>query len=270
MEFRHDDDIRYHVEDVIRGFPIEINKTTLTTPVAEDSEARQDVDGVEEAEEGRNLEGYPVVFDTWTEIQSWGGPFMERIAPGAADKTLSKRADKIQLMFNHGFDFMLEQTPIGRHRSFEPDSTGVWNVASLIDQGVYEKLDLLVELIRIGAVYGQSFRFRVDKETWVDEPDEPTDPNPKMLPERTIEEFTWFESGPVTYPAYEATTVNLRNGEPFAVRSRDEWKIWVDLRDAPTLAQQVARAKNRTPARISRIIRSTAPDELEEFLASVG
>lgn len=250
MEFRHDDDIRYHVEDVIRGFPLSTNRTALldTRPAAaeEDEEERQavEVEGVEDAEEGRTLVGYPVVFNNWTEIQSWDGPFMERIDPAAADKTLASRADKIQLMFNHGFDFMLEQTPIGRHQKFEPDDSGVWNEAALVNRDVYEKLDLVVELIRMGAIYGQSFRFQVMAEEWVDEPD-PSDHNPKGYPERSITEFRWYESGPVTYPAYEATSVGLRDGEPFAVRTRDEWKDWVEGRNVPTIVEIVEQARAR-------------------------
>lgn len=260
MEFRHEADHRYHTEDVIRGFPLTATKTTLNTPSSGPSEDRQAtiVEDVDDAEEGRTLVGYPVVFDSWTEIMSWEGPFLERIAPGSADKTLADRAEKIQLMFNHGFDFMLEQTPIGRHQRFEPDNTGVYNEAALIDRGVYDKLDLVVELIRMGAIFGQSFRFTVLEETWVDEPD-PSEHNPRSLPERTINEFRWYESGPVTYPAYEATSVGLRDGEPFAVRSRDEWKLWVELRDVPTLAEQLAvyqrRARETLIARdVDRVI----------------
>lgn len=254
MEFRHADDVRLHVTDVIRSYPIAASQPAIRQP----EEDRARVPGTEDVEppEGRTLVGYPVIFNAWTEIQSWGGPFLERVAPNAADRTLAARSDKIQLMFNHGFDFALEQTPIGRHLVFTPDDRGVWNEAALVDRGVHEKIDLVADLIRMGAIYGQSFRFEVLGESWRDEP-ETSEHNPKGLPERTIEEFRWYESGPVTYPAYEATSVTLRDGEPFAVRSREEWSLWAENRSVPTtLTEIVERAHYRLSAKAAIRARS--------------
>lgn len=268
MEFRHQADQRFHIEDVIRSFPVATSRPALTVP-----EARAHVPGTEnvDAEPGRTLTGYPVVFDVWTEIQSWDGPFLERISPGAADKTLAARSDKIQLMFNHGYDFTLEQTPIGRHTVFTPDKQGVYNEAALVSRGVYPKIDLLVELMSMGAIYGQSFRFSVLGEDWRDEPD-PSDHNPKGLPERSITEFRWYESGPVTYPAYEATSVALRDGEPFAVRTAQEWALWCDTRNQPaTLTETIEQVVvPQRAAAISRVTRSGSVDELAEFMATMS
>lgn len=253
MEFRNDADIRLHVTDVIRSFPTAASRTALRLP-----EARDAVPGTEgvEAQEGRTLVGYPIVFNTWTEINSWDGPFMERVAPGAADKTLAARSDKVQLMFNHGFDFALEQTPIGRHLVFTPDAEGVWNEAALVDRGVHEKIDLVADLIRMGAIFGQSFRFSVMADSWRDKPD-PSEENPRGLPERTIEEFRLYESGPVTYPAYEATSVSLRDGEPFAVRSREEWGLWCENRSLPvSVPEIVERARYQRTAKAAIRARS--------------
>lgn len=256
MEFRHDEDVRLHVADVIRSYPTAVaGRTTLALP----GENRDRIPGTEdiEATEGRTLVGYPIVFDSWTEIQSWDGPFLEKIDPRAADKTLQKRADKVQLMFNHGFDFTLEQTAIGRHLVFEPEAHGVYNEAVLVPEGTYDKVDLVAELIRMGAVYGQSFRFRVDGEEWRDHP-ETSAHNPKGIPERVITEFTLFESGPVTYPAYEATSVALRSdGIPSAVRSAQEFHLWCDNRGAPaTVAQIVERARHQRTAKAAIRARS--------------
>lgn len=222
MEFRHSSDIRYHVEDVIRSYPLA--KTTQPAPV--DEEARAD----DEEGDGRTIVGYPVVFDGWTEINSWDGPFLERIDPKAANRTLNNNFDQIQFMFNHGFHFALEQTPIGKYRSLTPDSQGVYGVAQALREGTNEMIDTVVELIDMRAIYGQSFRFSVMAEEWVESPD-PSDYNPRAIPERTIKEFRWFESGPVTYPAYQATTVSLRDGEPFAVRSTAEFEEWCERRN---------------------------------------
>lgn len=256
MEFRHDNDVHLHMTDVIRSFPIAATRTALR-PV----EVRDAVPGTEglTAEPGRTITGYPIVFNQWTEIMSWDGPFLERIMPQAADRTLQKRSDKVQLMFNHGFDYALEQTPIGRHTVFTPDAVGVYNEGVLVDRGIYPKLDLVAELIRIGAIYGQSFRFRVEAETWRDKP-EPGDHNPKGLPERDILEFALFESGPVTYPAYEATSVSLRDGIPSAVRSSNEFHLWCEARNLPASITEVLQVSDpsryRSPARAALRARS--------------
>ena len=242
MEFRHAADQRYHIDDVIRSFPL----ARTPAPV---SKRNDDPEG---ESDGRTIVGYPVVFNTWTEINSWEGSFLERIDPKAATKTLNERFDKIQFMFNHGFNFVLEQTPIGKYRSIEPDTQGAYAVARALPAGTNEMVDTVVELIRMGAIYGQSFRFQVLAEEWKDEPD-PSNDNPRGLPERTIKEFRWLESGPVTYPAYEATSVSLRDGEPFAVRSREEFALWCDARNV-TKELSVAAAPRIPAAARARIL----------------
>lgn len=266
MDFTHAADRRFHIEDVIRGF---------ATPMARTHLGRRDdtPDPDAAGSDGRTLVGYPIVFNQWTEIASWGGPFLERIAPEAVTKTLTARGDKIQLMFNHGFDYMLEQTPIGRHQVWRPDDHGVWNEARLVDEDVYDKIDLVAELIRMEAIYGQSFRFSVLSETWVDEPDV-SPHNPKGLPERTITELRLYESGPVTYPAYEATSVSLRDGQPFAVRSREEWTLWCETRSLPPSVTLDAQPPAPSPvipfAARASVLTSTSVDGLAEFVASAG
>ena len=271
MELRHSQDQRFHYEDVIRSYPLAGTATKLVETGPDSDEERGAVPGTDgvKAEPGRSLAGFPVVFDRWTEIQSWDGPFLERVVAGSADETLAKRSDKIQLMFNHGFDMTLEQTPIGRHTLFDARSEGVWNEAALVDRGVYPKIDLLAELIRMGAVYGQSFRFSVLAEEWRDDPD-PSDHNPKGIPERSITEFRWYESGPVTYPAYEATSVSLRDGVPFAVRSASEWQLWCEARHQPaTLTETVQQVSSSRLASIARVTRSSTVDELSAFMATL-
>jgi hypothetical protein len=69
--------------------------------------------------------------------------------------------------------------------------------------------------MRDGAIDGMSFRFSVVQEEWN---------KPKRgLPERTITELKLFEFGPVTFPAYEATSVGIRSRGDFA-----EWRGLTD------------------------------------------
>ena len=194
-------------EDLIRMTP--------TTAAASVFEMRDNGDG---DGDGNTMVGYPILFNTLTEISGWEGNFMERIAPGALTKTLKERGDRIKVLFNHGFDPTIGDKPLGKPTRMEVDDTGLFVEVPFADTSYNQDLKAL---IRAGAIDGQSFRFSVIRDTEDAEPDK-SDENPKGLPERTIEELRLYEFGPVTFPAYDATTVG--------VRARDAYQIW--LRDA--------------------------------------
>jgi hypothetical protein len=58
------------------------------------------------------------------------------------------------------------------------------------------------------------------REEWDDKPTR-TETNPKGLPERTINELKLYEAGPVTFPAYSATTAGIRAG---ASNAYEAWR----------------------------------------------
>lgn len=155
------------------------------------------------------LVGYAALFNTDTVIDSWEGRFVERIAPKAFARTLEQRGDKVKVLFNHGFDPSIGDKPLGKPEVMREDRKGLW-VEVPLDDTSYNR-DLVASL-RSGALDGQSFRFSVKAEKW----DDPTDA--KSLPVRTIREVELYEFGPVTFPAYEATTAG--------VRSRDAYTAW--------------------------------------------
>jgi HK97 family phage prohead protease len=168
----------------------------------------------EDGGEGRTLVGYAAVFNRWTEIDSWWeGHFMERIAPGAFANTLAKRGDRVKVLFNHGFDPSIGDKPLGKPARLEEDDTGLWTETPLARTSYN---DDLIELLRSGAIDGMSFRFRVTEEEWKDDP-EPSEDNPRGLPERTIKAVDLLEFGPVTFPAYEATSAGVRSADVFRV-----------------------------------------------------
>lgn len=144
------------------------------------------------------LNGYAAVFNSDTEIDSWEGRFIERIAPGAFKKTLNDSADRVKVLFNHGFDPSIGDKPLGKPRVMKEDQRGLY-VEVPLDDTSYNR-DLVASL-RSGALDGMSFRFSVVRE----EVDESGD-----LPVRTLREVKLYEFGPVTFPAYAATTAGVR------------------------------------------------------------
>ncbi len=147
------------------------------------------------------------VFDTWYEIESWfEGNFLERTVAGSFKKTIRERRKQIRVLYDHGFDFSIGNKVLGSITYLEEEPAGPRAEVPLFDTS-YNR-DLLPGL-RVNA-YGSSFRFRVIKDEWNDEPD-PSKSNPKGIPERTIKEVRLFEFGPVTFPANPAATAGMRS-----------------------------------------------------------
>lgn len=174
------------------------------TPISAGLEFRAD-------EDGRTMIGYPIVFDQWTEISGWEGNFLERIDPAALTKTLKERRDRVKVLFNHGMDPQIGDKPLGKPSVMEPRARGLYVEVPLARVSFN---DDLIELMKVGAIDGQSFRFSVTRDEWEDEPD-PSDDNPRGLPQRIIRELKLYEFGPVTFPAYEATTVGIRGADAY-------------------------------------------------------
>lgn len=157
------------------------------------------------------LAGHFCVFDQWTEINSWyEGRFLERIAPGAAAKTIREhwaaKHPRVKVLYDHGYDPQIGNKVLGDLDVLEEDAIGVRYESSLFDTS-YNR-DLVPGLT--AGVYGSSFRFRAIKEEWNDEPGR-SGHNPDGLPERSILEFALYEGGPVTFPAYEGATAGMRS-----------------------------------------------------------
>ncbi len=149
------------------------------------------------------LTGHFSVFDTWTTIRSsWEGTFLERVAPGAFTKTFAERTPKVLL--EHGQDPMVGNKPIGIATVLREDSTGAYYEADLFDLP-----KLIMDGLRALA-YDASFRFSVLKEHFVERPKR-SEYNPEGLPERTIQEASVAEFGPVTFGAYPDATAAVRS-----------------------------------------------------------
>ena len=148
---------------------------------------------------GRTLYGHFAVFDSPATINDGQGDFVESIAPGAFDRTIAERGDRVKVLFNHGQDPSVGNKPLGTIRSLAPDRKGVAYEVDLFDDTSYVQ-DLLPAL-RAGA-YGASMRMRVVGETWDHSGD---------MPARSIDDADLYEFGPVTFPAYPDATANVRS-----------------------------------------------------------
>jgi HK97 family phage prohead protease len=146
-------------------------------------------------------------FDTWYQVSSfWEGDFLERTAPGSFKQTIREDRAGMRVLYDHGFDMQVGNKVLGPIADLREDPDSPVGEVPLFDTS-YNR-DLLPGL-RAGA-YGSSFRFRVQEESWNDEP-EPSDYNPKGLPERTITRVRLFEFGPVTFPANPDATAEMNS-----------------------------------------------------------
>lgn len=150
--------------------------------------------------DGLTIEGYVTVFNEREDIVDWLGTYTEEIAPGAFAKTLRQRGPaKVRMQFDHGYDFLFGELPIGVWEDLHEDEHGLWGRGTIHDTWHTVPIRAAIES---GALSGQSFRFRVLGEQWDKSGD---------VDHRTITEVSLLEAGPVTWPAYEATTVGLRS-----------------------------------------------------------
>lgn len=137
--------------------------------------------------------GYAAVFNDMTEI---GNYFRETIAPGAFTETL-KTAD-VRAYFDHNSGRVLGRRSAGTLRIHE-DAKGLAVEIDLPDTSDGRDVQTLIER---GDVTGMSFGFIVTKQTWDDTGD---------IPSRTIDEVILREVSIVSEPAYEGTSIALRD-----------------------------------------------------------
>lgn len=206
--------------------------------------AADDVSG-----DGLTIDGIAAVFNTPTRIDSWEGTFDEQLAFGAFRKSLSERMPKLQ--FDHGHHPLIGSLPIGRWTDMtEEKDAGLHSVGRLANNWLVEPVR---DAIADGSVDGMSFRFSVVREEWRDaqgkvlrDPVEIAEllwsPGDRGPLQRTLKEVKITEAGPVVWPAYQETSVGVRN------------KVTIDLgrltdpRERTTLARAVflADAATRT------------------------
>lgn len=171
---------------------------------------------VETREDGKRvIVGYGAVFyregEPGTEYQLWTD-LVERIAPTAFDRAI-REAHDARGLFNHDPAWLLGRTTAGTMR-LSVDGTGLRYEIDAPDTTMGRDV---VTMIERGDLTGSSFAFVPTRRVWIEEA------------ERTvsvIEDVDLYDTGPVTYPAYEATTTGLRAAGDVAevLAERDRWR----------------------------------------------
>lgn len=150
-------------------------------------------------EHGEHLTGMPIVFNERTDI----GGFDEIIDEGALDNTDLR---DVRFLINHNTDMV----PLARSRNNNANSTMQMEITS---EGMNIRVDLdtennaeaksLYSAVTRGDISGMSFMYTVDSDSWEDlESDHP------LRHIRSIGKV--FEVSAVTFPAYEATSIQAR------------------------------------------------------------
>ncbi len=171
------------------------------------------------------IEGYAAVFNE----QYDSGYFVETVKPGAFQRAL-KEKDDVRALVNHDPNNLIGRTKAGTLRMKE-DSQGLHFEVDLPDTQVGRDLATSIER---GDMDGCSFGFKVEKQSWRDE-----EKDGQTIRFRDIEGVKLYDVGPVTYPAYDGTSVGMTRslfpeGVPEEVRSHVP-----ELRDMKLIDAQV-------------------------------
>lgn len=156
----------------------------------------------EEGEGGAIITGRPIVYDSRTDL----GYFDEIIDRGALD---GADLTDVRFLVNHD----ISKIPLARSRRNNGNSTMQLSVDT---EGMFIRVKLdtennaeakaLYSAVHRGDISGMSFMFSIDGESWENlESDHPTRHVTKI--------GSVVEVSAVTFPAYDATTINARSKE---------------------------------------------------------
>lgn len=149
---------------------------------------------------------------TSTEYQLWSDVY-ERIASTAFDRAM--REDDVRALFNHDSNQLL-----GRYRADKSDAENtlrLWKEPDGLHYSVTPSESVtyrnVSEMLKRGDLDGSSFQFFVRSE-------EIERDKERGVIVRTITDVELLDVGPVTFPAYQATSSGLRSAEKEAERIR--------------------------------------------------
>lgn len=144
------------------------------------------------------LDGYVNAVDRESKpIPSVRGSFVEKIQPGAFQRSLERR-DNVDLLLNHNKNRRLGSTSEGNLELFE-DNIGLRAICTVTDKEVIEKA-------KNKELRGWSFGFYAEKDRW--------EPQEGGYEKRVVEQLDLFEVTIVDNtrnPAYIATSIEMRD-----------------------------------------------------------
>ena len=153
------------------------------------------------------LDGYVNAVDRESKpIPSVKGRFVEKIKPGAFQRSLERRAN-VDLLLNHNEKRKLGSTEEGNLELFE-DNIGLRAICTITDSEVIEKA-------KNNQLRGWSFGFYAEKDHWETSED--------GYEKRTVEELDLFEVTIVDNtrnPAYSATSIEMRDDKEVLTENR--------------------------------------------------
>ena len=157
--------------------------------------------------EKKVIQGYAVVFDSWTDISSWGEIWKECIRKGAFTQSLKE--NNILALYNHDFNNVLARKDV--NMKLVEDDKGLYFEIELPDttQG-----NDLYELIDKGIVNQCSFSGYVRKNLWSE------DNGGNVL--REILEIDLIEITITPIPAYEVTEAEVKRSREIKSTKENE------------------------------------------------
>jgi HK97 family phage prohead protease len=177
--------------DVARAIALKIDGPQ---PESKEPEIRVNATSFEIRAEGDGMTftGYASVFNSPS--QDLGG-FIEYVAPGAFKRSLQSR-NEVKLLWNHDAGEPLASLRGGSMQLVE-DDRGLKVTATLPQTSRGRDV---AELLRTKVIDSMSFGFNVIKDTWS-----------RDGQTRTLDSVRLFEVSIVSFPAYEATTAQVRS-----------------------------------------------------------
>lgn len=173
----------------------------------------------EELDGSGYLIGYASVFNEQTDI---AGLFRESIAPGAFKEAL-ERKDDTRVLFNHDPNLIIARSTNGTLEMVE-DEKGLLCRIKLPNTTLGNDLRVLIDE---GTISQMSFGFYIEKEERKGVVD--------GLPWFEIQSVRLFDVAPVTYPAYEGTSIKV-------ARSLDERILEIKKAEYELLKKEKERA----------------------------
>jgi HK97 family phage prohead protease len=172
----------------------------------------------EASDNGKRIRGYAIVFNSLSE--NLGG-FKEIIAPEAVNRTVNDGLD-VRALVDHDSAKVIGRTRAGTLR-LRKDSRGLQIEVEPDDEISYAR-DIMRAVAR-GDVSGMSFGFRVPKggDHWDYE---------GQMPVRTVTDMIVSEVSIVTFPAYQATDVQVaqRSLQAFELEHKGNRIAWLEKR----------------------------------------